>query len=65
MPEKSKSLQVSVAERIEPQINKYYLKVSRRYLAVGVVFMLILLLSIGVFGDILSNAVQALFRLFP
>ncbi len=47
MPEKNRSLQVSVAERIEPQINKYYLKVSRRYLAVGVVFMLVLLLYIG------------------
>ena len=47
MPEKNRSIQVSVAERIEPQINKYYLKVSRRYLAVGVVFMLVLLLYIG------------------
>lgn len=47
MPERSKSLQVSVAGRIEPQINKYYLKVSRRYLVVGVVFMLILLLYIS------------------
>jgi len=47
MPEKSRSMQVSVAQRIEPQINKYYLKVSRRYLVVGVVFMLVLLLYIG------------------
>ncbi len=47
MPEKSKNMQVSVAGRIEPQINRYYLKVSRRYLVVGVVFMLVLLLYIG------------------
>lgn len=47
MPEKTKNTQVSVAGHIEPQINKYYLKVSRRYLVVGVVFMVLLLLYIG------------------
>lgn len=34
---------VSVADRIEPQVNRYYLKVSRRYMAAGIVLMLALL----------------------
>lgn len=47
MPGKVKNTQVSVAGHIEPQVNRYYIKVSRRYLVVGIVFMLILLLYIG------------------
>lgn len=47
MPEKIKNTQVSVAGHIEPQINRYYLKVARRYLVVGIVFMLILLVYIA------------------
>lgn len=37
---------VSVADRIEPQVNRYYLKVSKRYMALGIVLMLALLVYI-------------------
>lgn len=37
---------VSVAEKIEPQINRYYLKVSKRYMALGIFLMLTLIVYI-------------------
>lgn len=35
---------VSVAGRIEPQINRYYYKISKKYMAAGILFMLLLVL---------------------
>lgn len=35
---------VSVAGRIGPRINRYYYKVSKKYMAVGIMFMLLLML---------------------
>ncbi|MBR5279587.1 MAG: hypothetical protein IKU26_01275 [Clostridia bacterium] len=47
------------------QFNFYY-SITRNSVSKGSMLLyMILLLSIGVVGDILSNAVQALFRLFP
>ena len=35
---------VSVAGRITPQINRYYYKISKKYMTVGILFMLVLVL---------------------
>ncbi|MBQ8186862.1 MAG: hypothetical protein IJ037_08315 [Clostridia bacterium] len=35
---------VSVAGRIEPQINRYYYKISKKYMVTGILFMLLLVL---------------------
>ena len=37
-------MSVSVAGRITPQINRYYYKISRKYMTVGILFMLLLVL---------------------
>ncbi|MBQ4353861.1 MAG: hypothetical protein IJC71_03095 [Clostridia bacterium] len=37
---------VTVADRIEPQVNRYYLKVSRRYMGAGIFLMLLLILYV-------------------
>lgn len=42
MAKESQERSVSVAGRIEPQINRYYLKISRRYTALGIFLMLLL-----------------------
>lgn len=46
MPERKYKNAVSVADRIEPQVNRYYLKVSRRYMALGIFLMIALLFYI-------------------
>ncbi len=42
MARETRERSVSVAGRIEPQINRYYLKISRRYTALGIFLMLLL-----------------------
>ena len=37
---------VAVAGRIEPQVNRYYLKISRRYMVAGIAMMILLLLYV-------------------
>lgn len=46
MPVRKDKTAVSVADRIVPQVNRYYLKVSRRYMVLGIVLMLALIFYI-------------------
>lgn len=46
MNKKNESEKIPVVGRIEPQINRYYLKISRRYMTAGIILMLILVLYI-------------------
>lgn len=55
----------SRAHNYQGQFNFYY-SITREYVSRGsMILYMILLLSIGVIGDAISNAVQALFSLFP
>lgn len=46
MPQNNENKRVEVAGRIVPQVNRYYLKISRRYMAVGIILMISLLVYI-------------------
>ena len=55
--EKTSQRGVAVAGHVEPRINKYYLRASRRYTALGILFMVALLVYIVVVMTFLGDYV--------